>query len=66
MNFESAKKSGLKNETFKQFAIICGFFFGACVLGLTLITVGGGSNSQTLALGALALMAIGAVVCNIL
>ena len=53
-------------ETAKQSALIGGLFFGACLLGAAIVGVGGGSDSQTLAFGALVLFAIGAAVCFVL
>jgi len=60
------EKAPTFSESTKQIALICALLFGACFFGVAVITVGGGSNSQTLALGALAFLAIGAVACLIL
>jgi len=62
MNVRATKKSVI-NESAGQFATICALFVGACILGAVVITAGGGSNSQTLALGVLALVAIGGIAC---
>lgn len=63
MNVRAAKKTSAINESTKQFAIICGLFAGACILGAAVITAGSGSNSQTLALGVLAFVATCGIAC---
>ncbi len=57
------EKNSNFTETAKQFALIGGLFFAACLLGAAIIGVGGGAHSQTLMLGALVFFALGAAVC---
>lgn len=59
-------KTSTFSETLKQFAVIGGLFFGACILGVAVIGIGGGSNSQTLAIGMLCLFAVAGVAWLIL
>lgn len=47
-------------KTTRQSAIIGGLFFGACLLGAVIAAAGGVSDSQTLIIGALVLIGIGA------
>ncbi|HEX8264220.1 MAG TPA: O-antigen ligase family protein [Pyrinomonadaceae bacterium] len=48
------------------YALVCSVFLAACLLGAAVISVGGGAPSNTLAIGALAFLAIGGVACFVL
>ena len=58
MNGRAEKKTFLTDGSAGRWAIIGGIMIGAGVLGIAVVAAGGGSDSQTLALGLAALIAI--------
>lgn len=50
-------------QTTKLYLLIFALFFGACLLGASVITLGGDSGSKVLALGALAFSAVAFAAC---
>jgi O-antigen ligase len=57
------KKTALTAGAILPFAVVCLMLLAACLLGAAVIGISGGSSSQTLAVGALACVAIGGIVC---
>ena len=61
MNGQAGKKTFLTDGSAGRWTIIGGIMLGAGVLGIAVVTGGGGSGSQTLALGSAALIVIAGI-----
>ena len=62
----ASKTTTFGAATILPLAIVCLLLLGACLLGATVISIGGASSSQTLAIGSIAFLAIGAIACFVL
>lgn len=63
---DSGKTDNFTAAAMLPYAIACSLILAACLLGAAVISVGGGTPSVTLAIGALAFLAIGGVACLVL
>lgn len=59
MNSHSTGKIAASVNSAKRFALVGGFFLGACLLGAIVVTLGADSDSQTLLIGLLLFLVFG-------